>query len=130
MIAETTEVGAFSKRRTTALKRYTQFGAQGIAQESIWRHLNRQVFPGDDQFVQKMQKKINGLSEDKNRPKAQRCPPAPNLKAIAAMYATGEYSYLQIAAFYNLHFTIVGKVARLAKEKNRKASFFLAFKVS
>lgn len=121
----------FAKRRTTAIKRYTQFVVQGIAQESIWRHLNRQVFLGDVQFVEKMQQKVKGLSEDVNIPKAQRRSPAPSLgniaqscasrdEAIVAMHATGEYSYSQIAAFFNLHFTTIGKIVRLAKAKRRK----------
>ncbi|MCP5246781.1 MAG: transposase [Burkholderiales bacterium] len=124
-------LGQFAKRRTTAIKRYTQFVVQGIALESIWRHLNRQVFLGDDQFVEKMQQKVKELSEDVNIPKAQRRPPAPSLEniaqsyasrnaAIVAMHATGEYSYSQIAVFFNLHFTTVGKIVRLAKAKNRK----------
>lgn len=83
--------------------------AQGIGQESIWRYLNRQVFLGDDHFVQQMQQKVKGLSEDFNIPKTHRRPTALPLEkitkahanrneAIMAMYATDEYSYLQIAA--------------------------------
>ena len=30
-------------------------------------------------------------------------------------YATGEYSYQQIADFFNLHFTTVGNIVRVAK---------------
>ena len=97
----------------------------------IWRLLNRQVFLGDDHFVQQMQQKIKALSEDLNIPKAQRRSPAPPLKkiaqahagrneAIVAMYATGEYSYSQIAAFFNMHFTTVGKIVRKAKANSGK----------
>ena len=110
---------------------YRQFVAQGIGQESKWRFLNRQVFLGDYDFVQQMQQKIKALSEDLNIPKAQRRPPAPSLEkiaqahasrneAIVAMYATGEYSYSQIAAFFNMHFTTVGKIVRGAKANSGK----------
>ena len=35
--------------------------------------------------------------------------------AIVAAYATGVYSYQQIADFYGLHFTTVGKILRKAR---------------
>jgi DNA-directed RNA polymerase specialized sigma24 family protein len=68
-----------------------------------------------------------------NIPKDQRHPPAPSLAEIAktrdsrnrtitAAYATGEYSYQQIASFFNLHFTTVGNIvraARIERTKNR-----------
>ncbi len=121
----------FAGKRNKAAQGYSQFVAQGIGQESIWRLLNRQVFLGDDRFVQQMQQKAKALPEDFNIPKAQRRPPAPSLKklaevhacrnaAIVAMYATGEYSYSQIAAFFNMHFTTVGKIVREAKAESNK----------
>ncbi|MBU0501366.1 MAG: addiction module toxin RelE, partial [Gammaproteobacteria bacterium] len=59
-------------------------------------------------------------------PKAQKRPPAPPLErfmaeyanrdeGIAAAYATGEYSYQQIADRCGLHFTTVGKIVRRAR---------------
>ncbi len=59
--------------------------------------------------------------------KAQKRPPAPPLaelvpeytnrnEGIVAAYATGEYSYQQIADVYGLHFTTVGKILRKARE--------------
>lgn len=89
------------------------------------------MFLGDDHFVQQMQQKAKGLAEDFNIPKIQRRPPALPLEKIAkahanrnesivAIYATGEYSYPQIAAFFNLHFTTVGKIVRSAKAKSGK----------
>ncbi|MGR8980850.1 MAG: hypothetical protein ACU84H_12280 [Gammaproteobacteria bacterium] len=101
---------------------------QGIDQESIWKHLNRQVFLGDDSFVVRMQQKIKGKSQDITIPKAQRRPPAPPLAdiakssanrndAIVSAHATGEYSYQEIADFFNLHFTTIGNIVRKAKEK-------------
>ncbi len=116
----------FAGNRNEAVQGYSQFVAQGIGHESIWRHLNRQVFLGDDHFVQQMQQKTKVLSENLNIPNAQRRPPAPPLEkivqvhadhndAIVAMYTTGEYSCSQIAAFFNLHFTTVGKIVRAVK---------------
>ncbi len=78
-----------------------------------------------------MLEKVKDLSQDVNIPKAQRRPPAPSLKAIAsthenrnqaivAAYATGGYSYQQIAEFFDLHFTTVGKIVREAKAEHTK----------
>ena len=36
------------------------------------------------------------------------------------MYVTGEYSYSQITAFFNMHFIAVGKIVRGAKENSGK----------
>ena len=120
----------FAIRRSTAVRRYMQFIAEGIDRESIWKDLNRQVFLGDDQFVSRMQAKAKGLSKDVNIPRVQRRPPAPSLQAIAeahesrnnaivAAHATGAYSYQQIAEFFGLHFTTIGKIVRAAKAANR-----------
>ncbi len=78
-----------------------------------------------------MQDKIKRLSHDVNIPKAQRRPPAQPLKeiektsdsrnhAIVAAYTTGEYSYQQIADFFNVHFTTVGNIVRKAKKNQMK----------
>ncbi len=120
----------FAIRRSTAVRKYMQFIAEGIDRESIWKDLNRQVFLGDDQFVSRMQAKAKGLSRDVNIPRVQRRPPAPSLQAIAeahesrnnaivAAHATGAYSYQQIAEFFGLHFTTIGKIVRAAKAANR-----------
>ncbi len=115
----------FSTHRKTAIKRYQEFVTQGIDQESIWRELKRQIFLGDDTFVSQMQDKIKGKNNDVNFPKAQRRAPALPLaeyqntsasrnEAIISAYATGEYSYQEIADFFELHFTTVGKIIRAA----------------
>ena len=123
----------FATQREKAIRRYTEFVAQGIDQESIWNNLNRQVFLGDNNFVLRMQDKIKKLSQDVNIPKVQRRSPARPLKeiektcasrnvAIVAAYATGEYSYQQLADFFNVHFTTVGNIVRKARTdqfKNR-----------
>jgi putative transposase len=121
----------FSDKREEAIRRYIRFVSEGGNQISIWNNLNRQVFLGDDRFVVRMQDKIKGLSQDVNIPKVQRRPPAPSLAKIAkahesrnhaavSAYASGEYSYQQIADFFNLHFTTVGKIIRAARLEQKK----------
>ncbi|MBZ0092970.1 MAG: transposase [Sulfuricellaceae bacterium] len=113
----------FAKRRSLAQQRYAQFVAEGIKAASPWPNLKGQVFLGDEQFVQRMQAHLPSGKDDVQIPMAQRRPPPPPLAeierhaqdrnaAIVAAYATGGYSYQQLADYFGLHFTTVGKIAR------------------
>jgi len=111
----------FAKRRSLAQQRYAQFVAEGISAVSPWSNLKGQVFLGDDQFVQRMQAFHHPNKGDVQIPLAQRRPAPASLKeierhspdrnaAIVAAYATGGYSYQQIADYFAIHFTTVGKI--------------------
>ena len=123
----------FSSERPEAVRRYVQFVEEGIRQEGIWRDLNRQIFLGDDQFVARMQAMSEHLPDTVGVPQTQRRPPAPPLavlaaeavnrdEAIVAAYATGEYSYQEIAECFGLHFTTVGKIVRTARRSPARGS--------
>jgi REP element-mobilizing transposase RayT len=113
----------FAKRRTTAQKRYSEFVKQGIKGASIWEELQQQIYLGDEKFIKRMQRKA-GIQGDKlSIPRAQRRAPVPALakiaakyhernKAIYAAYATGAYSYREIAEYYGLHLATVGRIIR------------------
>jgi putative transposase len=118
-------LAAFGKRRAEARRRYQAFVSAGVGQPAIWERLNRQVYLGDDDFVARVQAQA-GATDDVNVPRAQRRPPAPSLAAIARRYrdrnaamvaahATGEYSYQQLAEYFGVHFTTVGRAVREAK---------------
>lgn len=113
----------FGMHRSEVVAAYERFVGAGVGLASIWRHLNRQVFLGDDAFVARAQKRAALRSDDVNIPRAQRRPPASALEVIAnrhpdrdtAMreaWATGAYSYAQIAAHFGVHFTTVGRIVR------------------
>lgn len=113
----------FAKRRSLAQQCYAQFVAEGIKAPSPWTNLKGQVFLGDEQFVRRMQAYHNKGPEDVQIPLAQRrAPPAPLAEierrardrnaAIVAAYATGGYSYQQLAEYFGLHFTTVGRIVR------------------
>ncbi|MHB1174723.1 MAG: REP-associated tyrosine transposase [Sulfuriferula sp.] len=113
----------FAKRRSLAQQRYAQFVAEGIQVASPWSNLKGQVFLGDEQFVQRMQAHLQSGKDDVQIPLAQRRPPPPLLSeiarraldrntAIVAAYATGGYSYQQLADHFGMHFTTVGKIVR------------------
>ena len=117
----------FSEAKGKAQRLYASFVAEGVGKEGIWSNLQKQVFLGHDAFVSAVQAKAQGLNVDKNIPKVQQLPPAKSLQEIAAMhesrnaaivaaYQTGVYSYSQIAEYFNMHFTTVGRIVRAARK--------------
>ncbi len=120
-LAHEATLSHFGGNLVTAQKLYAQFVAEGMGSESIWRHLNRQIYLGDDVFVQHAQANLSELAPDENVPGIQTRPPAPSLstikqtypnrnETIAAAYATGEYSYADIGKHF--HLTTVGEIVR------------------
>jgi hypothetical protein len=120
-------LAVFSNQRPAAVRRYRKFVAEGVGAASVWTDLKGQAFLGDDEFVARSLRRSKA-SRDVNIPKAQRRPPPPSLDGIArkhagrddaivAAHATGGYSYQQIAEYFGVHFTTVGRVVRLAKQR-------------
>lgn len=114
----------FAKRRSLAQQRYAQFVSEGIQADSPWQNLKGQIFLGDDQFVQQMQVKIESrqrndvqipVAQRRSRPLSlpliERSAPDRNA-AIVTAYATGAYSYQEIATHFGVHFTTVGRIVR------------------
>ena len=116
----------FATRRSLAEQRYAKFVAEGIKAVSPWSNLKGQVFLGDEHFVKRMQTHIQSGIDDVQIPLAQRRPPPPPLAeierhaqdrntAIVAAYATGGYSYQQLAEYFGKHFTTIGRIVRDGK---------------
>ncbi len=114
----------FAQSRAAARERYAQFVREGINVLSPWLHLRSQIFLGDDDFVSKTQSQMAAHRHDAVQiPTTQRRPPAKALQqieessanrnaAIVEAHATGAYSYQQIAEYFGIHFTTVGRVVR------------------
>lgn len=113
----------FGKRRAEARRRYTQFVAEGISKGSIWQDLRQQIYLGDDTFVERTQRKAKVQGDELSIPQVQRRKPAPSLvsvlakhpdrdDAIVAAYATGAYSYREIAEHFGIHLATVGRIIR------------------
>ena len=124
-------LSGFGRRKGEARKAYRRFVHEGIGSESIWSGLNRQVFLGNDRFVERMQRTLGDEREDVQIPKVQRRAPPPSLEqlsqasesrdvAIVAAYGTGSYSYVEIGAFFGLHFTTIGTIVRRAKAQTSR----------
>ena len=121
----------FGENRAEAQACYVQFVAEGMGEPVLWEQVQRQIFLGDEHFVTRLQTQLGTQREDINIPRVQRRPPPPSLSVIAthyptmkeamvAAYATGEYSYQDIAAYFGVHFTTVGRLVREARQREER----------
>ncbi|MDT8384348.1 MAG: transposase [Gammaproteobacteria bacterium] len=122
-LATDVTLARFGRRRAEARRRYNEFVLEGISGNSIWEGLRQQIYLGDEKFVARMQKKADVQGDELSIPRAQRRGPAPTLAKIAARhrtrndaiiaaYATGAYSYREIAEHFGIHLATVGRLVR------------------
>ena len=120
-------LGQFSPRRGRAIKRYIDFVEQGVGLPSLWGRLRGQVFLGGDVFLKRMQK-LSDKAEIGEIPRVQRRPLAKPLhyyrrkladakQAMAAAYATGDYTMQEIANAFGVHYATVSRTVKQS-EKN------------
>jgi putative transposase len=113
----------FAKQRAAARRRYRQFVMDGLGGESIWSELRQQIYLGEDKFVSRTQKKLKAKRNELGIPKVQQRAPAPTIDTIAKKwperneairkgYATGAYSYREIAEYFGIHLATVGRAIR------------------
>jgi REP element-mobilizing transposase RayT len=114
----------FGTTATAARRRYRRFVSDG-AGERIWEDLRQQIYLGDAKFVARMQAKAQVEGDTLTVPQVQRRPPPPSLAAITASYpernaaivaayASGAYSYREIAEHFGVHLATVGRIVRSA----------------
>ena len=112
----------FGLDRGEACEHYRRFVLDGVGR-GIWEGLRQQIYLGDEAFVERMQNKAKIEGDALTVPQAQRRPPAPPLAdiaashtdrnaAIVAAYATGAYSYREIAEHFGVHLATVGRIVR------------------
>jgi putative transposase len=121
----------FHDRRPVAVKRYINHVHLGVGLPSIWTHLNRQVYLGDDAFVARVLRKVRGVARHTLEiPRAQRRLPArplthyadlrlPRDKAIARAYATGDFSMAAVAQAFGVHYSTVSRAVNQARPSAR-----------
>ena len=99
-----------------------------MGEEPIWSALRQQIYLGDDAFIERMQRKMSVTGDERSIPKRQRRGPAPSVAAIASKcrdrnqaivvaYATGAFSYREIAEHFGLHLATVGRIIRGAMQQ-------------
>ena len=112
----------FGGRLGQAQNGYRQFVLDGIGQKiEIWSELKNQIYLGDEDFVSKIQGKIEKDRKAWDIPKKQRRAIAKPLSeieqqsadrnsAIKTAYATGVYSQREIGEHFHLHSSTVGVI--------------------
>lgn len=118
-------LGQFARSPARAVARYVEFVRDGVGLPSIWDDLRGQVFLGDEDFVRRH---LDGESAGDlaEIPRAQRRPLAKPLAAyaatggdrgaaMAAAYASGDYSMKAIAAHFGVHYATVSRAVKRAE---------------
>lgn len=113
----------FGSCQGVARRRYRQFVSGGVDKESVWGDVRQQIYLGDEAFVTRMQAQAEVEGDALSIPGVQRRAPPPPLAmiaethrerddAIVAAYASGGYSYREIAAHFGVHLATVGRIVR------------------
>ncbi len=114
-------LGQFSPQRGRAIKKYVDFVRAGVGLPSLWDQIHGQVFLGGEGFRKRMQKLADKAAIGEI-PRTQRRPLAKPLghyrklpdakQAMAAAYATGDYTMQAIADCFSVHYATVSRAVK------------------
>jgi len=121
----------FGPSRQTAVMNYQNFVNDGVGLPPVWNELKKQVFLGDELFVEKAIASINEADELQEVPRMQRRGKAKPLvwyeesfssrdEGIVNAYASGSYSMKAISNQFNVHYSTVSRVVRKAETRDCK----------
>ena len=113
----------FGKNRSIAVADYRRFVAEGMTAPSPWLDLKNQVYLGSEQFVERMQARIDPARPLREVPQRQRRAVEKPLahyaehyperdQAIAEAYRTGAYSMQAIAEYFGVGRMTVSRVVK------------------
>ena len=120
-------LSSFARKKNVAIERYRNFVSAGRNQSKPWDSLKHQIYLGDENFVEEMQRKITPDINLCEIPSSQRRAIAKSLKhydetnkdrdeAIIESYNSGVYSMKVIGDYYGLHYS---RVSRIIKAKRK-----------
>ena len=120
-------LAAFSRRKKEAQQAYRRFVSEGKEQPEPWRELRSQIYLGDEDFVEEMQRKIPPEATLSEVPASQRRQVAKSLAyyekrygdrntAIIKAYESGAYSMKEIGEYFRLHYSRISRIVN-AKDK-------------
>lgn len=111
--------------KSQAIRSYRDFVQSGTGLPAIWESLKQQIYLGDENFIRKMQNKIDldGMPQIKEIPRAQHRPPAKPLShftekfpdarlGMQNAYKTGDYTMQQIAIAFKVHYSTVSRAVK------------------
>ena len=112
----------FARQRARARVKYIAFVDEGKGLDSVWNHLQGQIYLGSASFIKKMQIKLDQKPKRLEIPKAQRRALARELAdyasayerddAIAVAYLSGRHTMAAIADYFGVHFTTVSRLVK------------------
>jgi len=124
----------FGHSRKTAVNNYENFVREGVGLSPIWAALKRQVFLGDEAFVDKAVTRIEGIAGEgdlREVPRVQRRAQAKPLnwymknyssrdEGIVSAYVSGDYLMKDIADEFNVHYSTVSRAIKKAEMRDCK----------
>lgn len=123
-------LAAFSARKAAAIRAYRTFVFEGKNQPSPWAELTNQIYLGDDTFVEKLQRELEGDQDLSEIPTAQRRPVPKPLsdheqqaesrdEAIRLAYTSGGYSMKEIGEHFGLHYSRISRILKAGRAKGK-----------
>ncbi|NNE64893.1 MAG: transposase [Gammaproteobacteria bacterium] len=116
-------LSCFARRKKLAMERYREFVSQGRRKPSPWNALRKQIYLGDDEFVEKMLSKLDPDADLTEVPSGQRrkkvLPVQDYLQqsssrneGIYQAYQSGGYTMKAISDATGLHYSTVSKIIK------------------
>ena len=116
-------LGQFGSTHGGAVMGYMDFVQAGVGRPSVWESLRGQIYLGSEAFVDRMQGLVADRSAMIEIPCSQRRPLAKPIEyyrdttadkksAMAAAYATGDYTMQEIAICFRVHYATVSRAVR------------------
>ena len=112
----------FCDERSSAIEEYVRFVHQGARLPSMWSQLQGQIFLGSEDFVRKMQAKVEKKPSLAEIPRAQRRAIAqpladfeanyPRNEAMARSYLSGQHTMAAIANHFGVHYATVSRAVK------------------
>ena len=124
-------LSAFGAQRKAAMEAYRRFVSAGKASSSPWDELKRQVYLGDEAFVDRMLARLESDAPLAEIPSTQHRPTPKPLAhyakvnrdrdaSIVEAYRSGGYSMKVIGDHFGLHYSMVSRIVKKAVDSKFK----------
>ena len=116
-------LSCFGKRRSSTIEKYKTFVAEGAGQSSPWSQLKKQIYLGDDDFIEVVESKIDKDQDLSEIPSSQKRAKVKTLEeyeasfddrnqCIKEAFQSGGYTMKAIADHFGLHYSSVSKIIK------------------
>lgn len=124
-------LAGFDKIKSVAQQHYRDFVKAGKEQPSPWQLLKNQIYLGDDNFVNDMQRKLNPEQALKDIPRKQKQAPVKPLsyfvdrykirdEGMAQAYLSGHYTLAQVGEYFGVSYATVSRAVKQAEKRKQE----------